>query len=365
MSTAGLDLFELLDIPRREDSYSSLLRQLLHDSPKLRQRLLAHAFTEAPALVDATVLLRTSLPDGAGVPDLLVAGHDAHKQRWELFVENKIDAGEPAGQTQGYLDACRRRAGDRAAGVFLTLDGRPAGVQSGVTPLSHRELGQWVEACLPDLSDSVLRMAAEAYVRRVCAPAPHARPDDTVGQLISTAPGLQPLRAGVDALGRAIAKAAPSGWVHTAIRIQGPGHSNPGLLFHRPGWVGREISGNQFTRDNYNIHAELELAWEGTRCLKLHFETEPYMTKSWLQQLEGLDEFKAMRQAFRSAVHERADQLPGWKMTNYHLQVCIFELEVSTESRVSDVVAGLAEALVMLGPVADAALLAAKSVTPK
>jgi hypothetical protein len=358
--SASLDIFDLLDVSRREDSYSSVLQQLLLHSPRLRQRMLARAFPRStPALLDPIVKFRSALPHGSGVPDLLVVGEDASGQRWELFIENKIDARESPGQTQAYFDACNRRAVDRAAGIFLTLDGHPPNACKQVVALTHAEVGEWVKESLHELSDPVLRMAADTYVRRACAEPPQAALGEIVESLLKQPTGLLPRNAGTAALGHAIVAAAP-GWSHTPIWIQGRGHGNLGLQFHRDGWRGTQINGIVFERGNHNIHAEIEFGENDGWSLKLHFETEPYLTGRQLERLEGIAEFGTMRDAFRKAIHQRRVDLSGWKMTNYPLQICAFETELSSKSRVGDMVEVLARALTSIGPVADAALLSAK-----
>ena len=365
MTAAPTDLFELLDIPRREDSYSSLLRELLRHSPGLRDHVLAHGYPGgAPRLIEFDVELRTKLPRAAGIVDLLISGHDAENKRWELFIENKIDAGEAPDQTGAYLRACQSRVYKRAAGILLTLDGRPADASERVVSLTHAELGSWVEQSLSMLTDPVLRLAAEAYVRRACPPPPKARAEEIVGDLLDSPVGLQRWDAGLRALGRTIVSAAGSGWEPNPVRIQSPGHGNPGLQFHREHWWGQPIQDATFTRDNHNVHAEIELVPEDTWRLKIHFETEPYMTgKQLARGLDNLPEFEAMRDAFRTAIHDNAAEVPRWKMTNYRLQVCVVDLEVSRESTVGEAVRSIAEGLTEIGELVDRALAVAKGRT--
>lgn len=356
-----LNIFDLLDVSRREDSYSSLLCHLLRHSSRLRQQVLAHGFgTAVPTLADALVAFRATLPDNAGVADLLIVGHDAEGQRWELFIENKIDAGEGSDQTARYRDACRKRTGGRAAGIYLTLDGHAAEADEGVAALRHDDLGAWINAALVEFADPVLRMAAEAYVGRVCIASPQATGTDLAGELLAPPAGLLPWNAGIEALGTAIVASAGSGWSYASIWIQGPGHANPGLQFHRTGWIGTPIAGDRFERNNHNVHAEIELVGDSPWRLKIHFETEPYRTGGELGMLSNLADYEAMRESFRKAVHERAADLPGWKMTNYRLQMCAFETDVGAESTVGEVVAVLAAALTTVGSIVDTALGVAK-----
>jgi hypothetical protein len=356
MSASSLDPFDLLDISRREDSYSSVLCWLLRHSSGLLHHVLERAFPgTAPRLINPVVEFRKALPDGAGVPDLLVTGHDKQGRTWQLFIENKIDARESPEQTWAYFKSCHKRFGARAAGIFLTVSGNPPSC-SQVVPLGHCELGRWVESSTRELSDPLLRMVAAAYVRRACAPPAQAAPDQIVRRLLERPTGLRPLTDGADALGRAVVETIASGWSHTAFWNQGRGHGNLGLQFDREGWRGTAMSGSRFKRQNHNIHAELDLNGQGAWRLVLHFETEPYKPQRELKKIHGVAKFEVMREKFRKAMHEMIDVSSGWRKSNYPLQICVFKTDITAASRVSEVVEMLAKGLTSVGPAADAAL---------
>ncbi len=352
-----VDLFNILDIPRREDSYSSLLCALLCHSPRLRQRVIAHGFPAPPPdLHDVEVHFRKKLSHGGGVVDLLVCGRDRSGRAWELFIENKIDADESPRQTLKYLEDCRQRCEQRASGILLTIDGRTP--QAPIALLSHRVLGGWVSECIDDVTDPVLRVAADAYVRRARAAPPNVAPHVIAGDLLTAPFGLLPSNSGWDALGAEIAKTAANGWSHHAIWIQGPAHSSPGLQFHRPGWWGNPIQGSTYTSNNRNIHLEVELVPEGMWRLKLHFESEPYMTRKELtRDLDNFDEFESARERFRAKMHERANELPSWKMTNYFIQVAARDLNISSASTIGDTIHGIASGLAEIASIVESARL--------
>ena len=246
----------------------------------------------------------------------------------------------------------------------LTLDGDEpkAKTKSSIKPLTHKELGRWVKACLHDFKDPALQMAAKVYVSRACVPKPKVVRRASIRSLVSPPSGLISRDAGVDALGKAVTDdAASDRWEHRV----GKSHGKTLLKFHRDHWVGTEMLGGRFTRANYDAHVELSPFKSGQWCLSLHFETHPYQSSEQLQKLKGkgLKEFKAMRDCFRDAVHARIDERDGWKKVTRqgdYLQICTCSLEVNAQSRVGDVISNLVEALATIGPVVDAALRVAK-----
>lgn len=174
ISSTSSDIFEILDIEEREDTYSRLLVHILQRSPGLRQRLLQHAFGDhAPSAEPAMVTLRHHLGD-AGVVDVLMLGPKDAPRPWALFIESKLFSGEHSNQTKKYLAAIQAMAAPdgQASGIFLTIAGDSA-QEPKVKPLTHRELTGWILAHMSDLRDHpALCIAAEAYARRAQVPLP-------------------------------------------------------------------------------------------------------------------------------------------------------------------------------------------------
>lgn len=360
------DIFCILDIEDREDSYSSLLVHLLHASARLRARVLAHAFpADPPSPEHATVELRKKLTDHDIVDVLL--GSDHPDSRWRLFIESKLFSGEHGEQTRRYLEACRQQAAPngRAAGIFLTLHGK-GGSSAETQPLTHRELTRWIEEYLPDFAARpILQLAARAYIARAQVPLPEAPDTKPVFDLLEQPAGLVPHLAGTDALGTAIKRGLPDPWQHAAIWIQGHGHANPGLQFWRPSWRGTELTGTCWTPDNVFAHLEIELTeWPPWR-LKLHFETEPYLTQAEINSLDGHAEFVKMREAFRTAVHTGLGASTTWRRSNYALQTAAFKFTPKLGLTVDDLRTTLVPAIVEIAPVVEAALTKIHPVPPK
>ena len=363
MTPASPDIFEILDIEEREDTYSRLLVHLLRRSPGLRQDLLTHAFgTEAPQADPATVELRHRFTDGR-VVDIFLAGPEG-PNRWALFIESKLFSAEHGCQTADYLKESRALVGPtgRAEGIFLTIAGDRA-CATEVVSLTHRALTTWISAHLDDFRNQpALCIAAEAYIRRAQIPLPERATDQALVRDILSAPGwgLVPRLAEVSALGAALHHDLPGSWKHDAILIQGKGHANPGLQFWQPAWCGSEIDA-RWTPHNIFVHLEIELTESPPWRLKVHFETEPYYTQSELQELEGHAGFATMRDVFRATLHAQAAQFPQWRLTHYKLQSAILAAPVGPDATVAQLRACFAPAMVAIAPCITHALTQARA----
>lgn len=315
-----MDIFELLDVPRREDTYSAVLSAALRVSPSLRRQLLGTAWASPPALEPVDIRFRHGVE--GGIVDILLDGKDQEGQRWILFIENKIDAKESVraskrGQTEDYLRAARALAGhpSRAAGIFLTLTGERA-IAEGVTSISHRALAEAMNGAIRDFDASPeLALAVSTYVRRatVSEPAVVGMP---YAALLEPVAGLRPQLSRAQAFGELVARQVPA-LTPTAISIQGVGHSNPGIQFRAAGWGGPRMDANRWARANVDLHFELELLSQPAP-LKLHLETSPYRTAKELASVANVSQFDDLSASFRKALHQGLPR--GWKGTNYRLQ---------------------------------------------
>lgn len=361
------DIFELLDIETREDTYTLLLVHLLRHSSGLRRRVLAHAFgPDDPPAEPAEVVPRRPLPGGAEIPDIFIHHPAGPAGRWAMFIESKIFTREHRGQTQRYWDGTTSLVGPtgRPAGIFLTLEG-DAPLCPRVIPLTHRELTSWIAEHFSDLPErSALRFAAEGYHARAHAPRPEAGDETRYSELLGSWWGLVPRLAGVSALGQAMIAGLSGGWEHNPIWIQGKGHANPGLQFYQPGWWGADLDGDRWTPKNIYVHLEIELNDNATWRLKLHFETAPYLTLGEIDDLDNPADFACMRDAFRAALHARAADLPGWTMSSYPLQIAALRLHVP-DPTVAALRARIAPALETIAPHIHAALAHAREAVLK
>lgn len=359
------DIFEILDVEDREDSYSRLLVHLLRNSAGLRQKLLQHAFgANAPTPERASVALRRGFNDKR-IVDIFLRDL-TEPPTWALFIESKLFSAEHGKQTVDYLASTRALVGPtgKGAGIFLTIAGNKAAAPE-VLPLTHRKLAGWITEQLVDIRDMpTLHLAAEAYARRAQAPVPDRADDNArVHDVLHTQRwGLVPHLAHVAALGAALRHGLSGDWKHDAIWIQGKGHANPGLQFWLPQWCGSEIVEPNWTPNNIYVHLEVELTDAPPWRLKVHFETEPYYTQSELHQLNGHAGFDAMRDVFRATLHAQASQFPQWKTTSYKLQSAALDAALGLDATVAQLRACFEPAMAAIAPCITHALAQARAV---
>ena len=167
-------------------------------------------------------------------------------------------------------------------------------------------------------------------------------------------------RAGADALAVACTTGLPGSWDAWSVWIQGRGHAGIGLLFRQKGWLGSAKLGNRWTPQNFNLHLEVNLADGPLWRVKLHFETEPYLPKKKLVEVEDHQRFTEMRDSFRSLLASQLDGSSGWTAKGRELQVAIYKLSVGPDATVSQLRAALAPALEYIAPLVSSALAKAK-----
>ena len=346
---ASLDIFKVLDIETREDSYSSLLVHLLEHSPNLRSHLQDLAFGPA-ARPDGTPKIHLRRKIGKhDIADITLQGPATANPPWIMFVEMKIYSTEHGDQTQRYWDACSTLVGTggRVGGIFLTIEGTTP-VCPHAKPLKHHDLAVWLDEHKSDFQDHpVLSLAADAYARRARAPKPSVVDTTALMTLRKPPWGLISPRASVVVLGEVVLNGLtePKAWEFSPVWIQGKGHANPGLVFWRSGWRGTPMIDKRWTAENYNIHLELELAPEPPWSLKLHFETEPYLPQKRLKSVTGHGLYELMRKEFRRTLHAAIADVPGWKGTGHELQIAAFKIDLGPEATVAHLRDRLAPAM--------------------
>lgn len=327
------DLFDVLDIGTREDSYTSLLAALFDEKPKWAREFFRRsrdAKDLPPKPVGVHRWPRTSVSGKTAIPDLVVTFGDPATVVW--VVEAKIEARE-GGEQLAARESDEARKGlteslelPEAADwhySHLTLEGeQPSGARR-FQPASYEPLTE-IFTKKPSLSEGVhpayetLRKRLRAYYK-----ARHRKPDpeSTVGGYLGDTGGLISERSRFYWLGRRVAedlKLAPAFGV-----AQGRGNASPFCQMRDSGWRGPPYTRASETplEDCHDIHLELQLDQDSARLL-LHYETNPFMPR--LKSLPGnvtnkqYDEYRERRKRFAQALAQRGEALgeAGWGLTS-------------------------------------------------
>ncbi len=350
-SSMAPDLFDLLDISLREDSYTSLLKAAMTTTPAVSQDIfqsLAPPGVPLPSHVE--VRFRREFPDGDRFkaegkdrPDLLLVGTFESGAPYWVLIESKIASGEGPGQCARYKELCAAASNAGAISgyrlYYMTLLGRAASA-SEFTGLSHCELVGRLAPLVVGHGGDAFQLAWRAYQDRLRHLASIEPSADTplLGWLAE-----DQWFATRDIRGVKLAQGSlGSGWKTWGgywIRGAREGHM---VQAWQPEWRGhtyRQEAGYRLL-DCFNVHLELEIPLghkAGSLALRLHFETNPYMPARIMKHLpEGEQrEFNELRERVRGVVHAAlGEQRTPWRRTGHLLQLARAHLNVDASTMV-------------------------------
>ncbi len=344
------DLFDILDVSLREDTYTSLIAHVLGSDGQLARRVFGELTREAgfrPDHVDihfrrqaASLCTAATVAGKKDKPDLVLIGTRG-TERWWVVIEAKVTAGEGPSQLRRYQQICEqeRNAGGIAGYTlyFLTLAGHTPSEPS-YRAITHAELATLFETTAGSGFHGRSHFAAawSAYRKRLeqftnAVP----DPDSPVLQWLSSAPvGF----VTADERCRRLASiVVPDGWESSGGHFVAKGHANALVLAWRPSWIGSDYDpgGPHRLAECFNIHFEAEIATfpetRDTATCHLHYETRPYLPTSQLSAVATPDEiaeFTERRERFRAQLHARLAGLPdsGWQPRPHKLQIARFLL---------------------------------------
>jgi hypothetical protein len=339
------DLFDLLDISLREDSYTALLKAAMTTTPTVSQAVfqsLAQPGLPTPRHVE--VRFRREFPDGDRYkaeckdrPDLLLVGIFESGAPYWVLIESKITSGEGPGQCARYKGVCEKAARAQAISGFtlyyLTLLGRWAPMPEFIAR-SHTEVARQLAPLVANHTSDAFQLAWRAYLKRLQHLEKSAPSEDTLllawladKRLFATSSVLAAhlghgfLAPGWDTFGAYwVFGAKEAYFVHAS----------------QPGWkkLTYERGGEHRLAECFELHLELELPpkhQEGSLPLRLQCMTRPYMPASVMKNLpEGeRREFNEWRERVRGVVHAAlGEQHTRWRRTGHLLQLARAHLNV-------------------------------------
>lgn len=345
MGNSKRDLFDVLGISTREDSYTTLLANVFNEpgGERWAQNYFEEALGEPAPAGPVNVILRLYLRHEhirkADIPDLVFTFGNPITDIW--LVEAKIKSGESSDQLLRYqTDATQAKVLaaldlDQSARVewhysYLTLEGDKPTKSTRFGPLTYKPLCSILPA-EPKLSVELL--PAYDYMRDRFLDYYGARsevlngssPPDrvTVDEYLSNNWGLIDERSRFYWLTRRITE--EFGMQPTLTEAHNPGSSPPVCQMRAPGWQSKSIYmvGNARLHECYDIHLELQLMREEGRVkLMFHYHTNPYIERLMSREdipAEDRKTHQERREAFAHALAQNSsDSLKhaGWKLTS-------------------------------------------------
>jgi hypothetical protein len=357
-------LLDILGVVEREDVISNLLCHAFVQLPDLRRRLLRQIDKlPDPDLRSVRGMTRVGIP-GVGVPDIVLVGESTHGHE-AIIIENKLGAAEGAGQTEAYtnskaIEVIRNRfslpADPRRHFIFLTVmpDQDPA--EDSFTHLTYQSLfegyispdGSSVGRLLEELRDHVDRALQARNV------SPNLPMKDAINPQA-------PFDAGYLAFQSIIEELPLPSDLTVVGRYRGSarGRRHYGALIQLGHWAPRKMDPANVPvhgfepRRHVNIHFEPQAhVLSGGVTLYLHYEINPYKTKSWAEKhlpAPAYDEYRAVRSQF---YRELRKALPrGWSFRKGSNMLA--KIPFSKSATVREVADGMTDAMAEATPVID------------
>jgi len=356
------DIFDVLAVSLKEDSYSSLLVHSLRRHRAVLEtvfrRLTGQALTDdAPQIVFRAALPNTETKEQ---PDIRI---DAHTSAgvWRILIENKLLSGEGYRQCDRYGNACRQaKAKGEIAGftlVYLTLDRRSPDAE-GWQEWSHSQwIGMIAEAGATESveRDPIIGDAWRAYSERT------RRYDESLASRVSSCEKVVPwLEADwegfitTDERCRKLAKAlVPASWESDGSFFTRQGRSQCLAHFWMDSWMTAHYVEGQLLENCVSVQVQVDIPSpyrnDQVTC-HLHFESNPYMTQAEIKKLgNGARRFLAAAERFRELLHGELDAI-DWRPANRWLQKAKLVLPLTQSTSVGEFAEALHPQLNVIGP---------------
>ncbi len=328
------DLFDILDVSQREDSYTRLIVEVLNSSPAILEHVFAQ-LTGKRVFSGGIAQFRKQFAGKRSndIPDVVI---DAQSDSglWRLLIESKIQSSEGEYQCARYTDECRLAvAGGELAGftlVYLTLSGQSPNAPGWIS-VSHFELAQLIGKCDVERvlqSKPALSLAWSTFVARLTHYEGHCGVNENASildWLLQTEDQYFVTRnERARMLGSTLVTALGDFAGFSRIMTK-QGREQLLIQLWLPRWAtGVWIeNGDVPLEECVSVHFELDVPIPFNRSiatLHLHCEANPYLSQSEVKGLGNCaDGFLAFADCFRDSLHGSLDGT-GWQPTNSWLQ---------------------------------------------
>lgn len=340
------DLFDVLDISTREDTYTTLLANFFgtNQGKQHARRFFKEVFGNLPPEGNVEVKTRPYLKHEnirkADIPDLVLAFGDTIRKVW--IIEAKIKSGESSDQLQRYTKRDNRsRLVEKFASKrelceddwlysYLTLECEEPSGETDFEPIDYKSLCK-ILPLNPDLPqhlslayDCLRERLFDYYEAREETPPENA----SIKGYLDNTRGLIDRRNRfhwlMDKVIEEISFALTEKLDGNSIVAQGKGSANPGYQIRASGWQTNKVYDFEFAEpllsECFDIHLELQLTDKNEITFVLHYETNPYITglnNDKRIPLECRQGYWETRKEFAEAINCCKETLKaaGWNIT--------------------------------------------------
>ncbi len=388
MSNNEYDLFDVLDISHREDSYSRLLVEILRQHEDIRTRIFSKLTGHTPISWDKdprrAVRFREGLAQGSAgkhkqnIPDLCLVAETKAGMHW-LLIENKIWSNEGPSQCQRYQAAAESSPGTKEiSGCYLTLQGEPplSRVWPGRTHLDVHSTIDAMDTHNRISDDPVLGAAWLAFGKRLQHHHryPNPKSNQCIADYLQRPAEYFVTRA--DRCARLAQAVRPSGWESSGSHYQRMGREHNLLQVWRNEWLGTMLNIDTDLAmvpidKHLSLHFEIKLPAKGdhkslsTIKCAVHFETSPYMTQRALEKhREFYKKFEQVTKDFQEFLHAGIKG-SEWVAHSYALEKASIDLTFDSPPTVDDLSRRLQQVMDTISDVMTDSLERAKKAAKK
>lgn len=328
------DVFDILGIGSREDSYTDLLA-VAFQVPQMKDAIL-RSFGEENHIawkLKTRYPVQISKPGGRkkDVPDMVFFNPELRKT---IIVENKVFSGEGWEQTKHYSSNEFRERLEKRLGFpiedykffYLTLDGTPPSSED-FTPIKFYEI---IETMPDKIDHHRFDMLLEDFRERIRRYEQWESPssDSIVIDYLNRTDGFVNYRRTMTKLCEGLLDS--NEFERWTFETQNPGYGSiPLSLWRKPHWISEhadKVSGDRC----FNIHFEFQWTMkEDDKKLKyyLHYEMNPYQPRKKISQnQEFIDKFITQRDSFYE--HLKTSGIREWKLHKHWLQMASYDFDL-------------------------------------
>lgn len=326
------DLFDVLHIATREDSYTSLLATLFEQKPRWAREFFqssGHEDIMPPKPVGVHKWPRATVPSRDVIPDLLLTFGDPVSEVW--LIEVKLEASEGQDQLAAQESEKVRESLSESLSLprdslwhysYLTLEGETPATAQRFLPTTFEPLNRIFtkKSNLPDEAYPAYEALRKRFRDYYKARNKNPGADSTLGEYLADTGGLVSERSRFYWLGHHLARDLK---LKSELGMTQSGGPVPLCKLRDSSWKGqRYIKASETPlKDCHDIHLELQLS-AGNMSFYLHYETNPYTPN--LKSLPGnvterqYEEYRQRRREFAAflARHRETLEELGWKLTS-------------------------------------------------
>ncbi|MCD6318840.1 PD-(D/E)XK nuclease family protein [Candidatus Aerophobetes bacterium] len=333
-----MDIFDILGIGSREDSYTDLIAYAFEHSTEFREKMLKMLGEEVPGnwevFVRPSVAIKSESGRKKDVPDLVLLNRSGPKV---LLIENKIYSGEGWMQTERYAsDEFKSNLKEylkldtipEVNYFFLTLDGTKP-YSKDFKAISYSDILK----CIPEnLGQSRLDILLKELKGRLEEYYSWPSPEEdeiVIDYLKKTDRLVSTYRTFIILTDSLLDKGLASQFQKECGITANPGSGYiPLCSWYKESWISKEYPQEKDGACCYNIHFEFQ--WDtkdDSLSLYLHYETNPYMTQKELKEVGGnfVDKYQQARDEFFDYIKNNPPK--EWKIKKTPLGVAHYEFD--------------------------------------